>query len=121
MRLDNMYLMLAEALMRDGKPDQGVPYVNALRTRAAKPGQAAAMQITAADMTLDFILDERARELAGEFTRWYDLTRTHKLVERVTKYNPGGAPNVKACHELRPIPNNEILLSTGGIKQNPCY
>ena len=121
MRLDNMYLMLAEALMRDGKPDQGVPYVNALRTRAAKPGQAAAMQITAADMSIDFILDERARELTGEFTRWYDLTRTHKLVERVTKYNPGGAPNVKACHELRPIPNNEILLSTGGIKQNPCY
>ena len=121
MRLDNMYLMLAEALMRDGKADQAVPYVNAIRTRAAKPGQAAAMQITAADLNLDFILDERARELTGEFTRWFDLTRTHKLVERVTKYNPGGAANVKACHELRPIPTNEILLSTGGMKQNPCY
>jgi hypothetical protein len=79
------------------------------------------MQITAADLSIDFILDERARELTGETTRFYDLTRTHKLVERVTKYNPGGAPNVKACHELRPIPNSEILLSTGGIKQNPCY
>jgi hypothetical protein len=121
MRLDNTYLMLAEALMRDGKGSQALQYVNAIRTRAAKPGQAAAMQVTAADLTLDFILDERSRELAGETMRWFDLTRTHKLVERVQKYNPGGAALVKACHELRPIPTNEILLSTGGMKQNPCY
>ena len=121
MRLANTYLMLAEAYMRDGKPDLAVPYVNAIRTRAAKPGQAAAMQITAADLNIDFILDERARELTGEVMRFFDLTRTHKLVERVQKYNPGGAPNVKAFHELRPIPNNEILLSTAGMKQNPGY
>ena len=121
MRLDNTYLMLAEALMRDGKADQAVQYVNAIRTRAAKPGMAAAMQVTAADLNIDFILDERSRELAGETMRWFDLTRTHKLVERVQKYNPGGAALVKACHELRPIPTNEILLSTGGMKQNPCY
>ena len=79
------------------------------------------MQVTVADLSLDFILDERARELTGETTRWFDLTRTHKLVERVQKYNPGGAANVKAFHELRPIPNNEILLSTGSMKQNPGY
>jgi hypothetical protein len=121
MRLDNTYLMLAEALMRDGKADQALQYVNAIRTRAARPGQQAAMMVTAADLTIDFILDERSRELAGETTRWFDLTRTHKLVERVQKYNPGGAALVKACHELRPIPTNEILLSTGGMKQNPCY
>ena len=121
MRLANTYLMLAEALMRDGKPDQALPYVNAVRTRAAKPGQEAAMQVTAADLNLDFILDERARELTGETTRWFDLTRTHKLVERVSKYNPGGGANVKSFHELRPIPNNEILLSTGNMKQNPGY
>ncbi|MDB4882328.1 MAG: RagB/SusD protein [Gemmatimonadetes bacterium] len=121
MRLSNTYLMLAEALMRDGKPDQALPYVNAIRTRAAKPGQTAAMQVTTADLNLDFILDERARELTGECTRWYDLTRTGKLVERVKLYNPGGAPTVQAFHNLRPIPNNEILLSTGTMKQNPGY
>ena len=121
MRLSNTYLMLAEALMRDGKPDQALPYVNAVRQRAAKPGQAAAMAVTAADLNLDFILDERARELTGECTRWFDLKRTGKLVERVKLYNPGGAPNVKDFHNLRPIPNNEILLSTGNMKQNPGY
>jgi hypothetical protein len=123
MRLDNTYLMLAEALMRDGKADEAVQYVNAIRTRAAKPGHEAEMQVTAADLNIDFILDERARELTGETMRWFDLTRTHKLVERVQLGQPGSAAaqNVKACHELRPIPTNEILLSTGNMKQNPCY
>jgi hypothetical protein len=121
MRLSNTYLMLAEALMRGGNATAAVPYVNAVRTRAAKPGQTAAMQITAADLNLDFILDERARELTGETTRWFDLKRTGKLVERVKKYNAAGAPNIQEFHNLRPIPNNEILLSTGTMAQNPGY
>ena len=121
MRFANTILMLAEAQFNQGKLAQAAANINIIRTRAAKPGRAAEMQITPADLSIDFILDERARELAGETTRWFDLTRTNKLVERVQKYNPGGAPNVKACHQLRPIPTNEILLSTGGIKQNPCY
>jgi len=121
MRLANTYLMLAEAQFNQGKLAQAATNINIIRTRAAKPGRAAEMQITPADLSIDFILDERARELTGETMRFFDLTRTHKLVERVVKYNPGGALNVKTCHELRPIPTNEILLSTGGIKQNPCY
>ena len=120
-RLANTYLMLAEALMKDGKPDQGLVWLNKVRTRAAKPGQAAAMQATLADMNIDFILDERARELTGETTRWFDLKRTGKLVERVKKYNPGGAPNIQEFHNLRPLPNAEILNSTGAMKQNPGY
>jgi starch-binding outer membrane protein, SusD/RagB family len=120
-RLSNTYLMLAEALMRDGKSDQAVVYVNKVRERAAKPGQAAAMDVTAAALNLDFILDERARELTGETTRWFDLKRTGKLVERVKKYNAEAATNIQEFHNLRPIPNNEILLSTGTMKQNPGY
>ena len=125
MRLANTYLMLAEAYARDGRPDLALPWFNKVRERAAKPGQQAAMDVTVADLTmpagLDFILDERARELTGETTRWFDLTRTGKLVDRVVKYNPGGAPNIKPFHVLRPIPTAEILLSTGGMKQNPGY
>jgi starch-binding outer membrane protein, SusD/RagB family len=124
MRLANTYLMLAEALLRDGKPDEALPWINKVRERAAKPGMAAAMDFTVAQLAaggIDLILDERARELTGETTRWFDLTRTNKLVERVTLYNPGGAPNIKPFHNLRPIPNSEILLSTGGMKQNPGY
>lgn len=121
MRLGETYLIAAEALFRDGKSAEALTFVNAVRTRAAKPGQAAAMQVTAADLSIDFFLDERARELTGETTRWFDLVRTGKLVERVKLYNPGGAPNIQAFHALRPIPNNEILLSGGTMKQNPGY
>jgi hypothetical protein len=128
-RLANTYLMLAEALIRDGKVNEGLVWINKVRTRAAKPGQAAAMQVTAADLAtstsgpepIEWILDERARELTGETTRWFDLKRTGRLVSRVKKWNPGGGPNIKEEHNLRPIPNAEILNSTGDMKQNPGY
>ena len=128
-RLANTYLMLAEALIRDGKVTEGLVWLNKVRTRAAKPGQEAAMQVTAADLgtslsgpePIEFILDERARELTGETTRWFDLTRTGKLVERVKLWNPGGKANIQEFHNLRPIPNAEILNSTGAMKQNPGY
>lgn len=128
-RLANTYLMLAEALIRDGKVPEGLVWINKVRTRAAKPGQVAAMQVTAADLAtsssgadpIEWILDERARELTGETTRWFDLKRTGRLVSRVKKWNPGGAPNIQEFHNLRPIPNAEILNSTGGMTQNPGY
>jgi hypothetical protein len=128
-RLANTYLMLAEALIRDGKVTEGLVWLNKVRVRAAKPGQEAAMTVTAADLAtsesgpdpIQFILDERARELTGETTRWFDLKRTGQLVYRVFKWNPSGGPNIKDFHLLRPIPNVEILNSTGNMKQNPGY
>ena len=128
-RLANTYLMLAEALIRDGKVNEGLVWLNKVRTRAAKPGQAAAMQVTAADLAtsksgtdpIEFILDERARELTGETTRWFDLKRTGRLVSRVKKWNLQGGPNIQEFHNLRPLPNVEILNSTGTMTQNPGY
>jgi hypothetical protein len=131
-RLANTYLMLAEALIRDGKVNEGLVWLNKVRTRAAKPGFEAAMQVTAADLTtsasgpdpIEFILDERARELTGETTRWFDLKRTGRLVgplSRVKKWNPAAAANIQDFHALRPLPNVEILNSTGNMKQNPGY
>src|SRR5215207_1987301 len=130
MRLANTYLMLAEALIRNGQVAEGLDWLNKVRTRAAKPGQEAAMQVTAADLTtslsgpdpIEFILDERARELTGETTRWFDLKRTGRLLSRVKLWNPQGAPNIQETHLLRPIPNAELLNSTGtNMKQNPGY
>lgn len=122
-RLAEMYLLAAEAAWRQGKSDVAANYINVIRTRAAIPGKEAEMQVTAGDIDLDFILDERARELVGEKHRWYDLKRTGKLLERVRQYNLDAAPNIKEMHLVRPIPQTQIdrVTNPGEFQQNPGY
>jgi starch-binding outer membrane protein, SusD/RagB family len=119
-RLAETYLIAAEAAFRIGNPD-AVAYINTIRTRAAFPtGDPAALQITAADLSIDFILDERSREMCGELTRWLDLVRTGKLLERVKMHNPEASINILPKHILRPIPQAQIDAVTTGepYKQN---
>ncbi|HSC39499.1 MAG TPA: RagB/SusD family nutrient uptake outer membrane protein [Chitinophagaceae bacterium] len=84
----------------------------------------AAVQITSANVTLDFILDERTREFYGESMRWLDLVRTRSLVARVKAWNPVEAGTyVKPEFMLRPIPQDEIDKVTVGpaYPQNTGY
>ncbi len=122
-RLAEVYLIAAEAKMNLGDLDSAAYYVNAIRTRAAKPGQEAAMQVTPAQINLDFLLDERAREFAGEQIRWFDLKRTNKLIDRVQSLNPDAAPNIKPFHMVRPIPQSQLDAVTNRTEftQNPSY
>jgi starch-binding outer membrane protein, SusD/RagB family len=122
-RLAEMYLIAAEAEFKLGDADAAAGFINSVRTRAALPGKTLDMEIDAADVTLDFILDERAREFAGEQLRWFDLKRTGKLVERVTLHNPVAAAFVKEHHNLRPIPQKQIDAVTNKTEfsQNPGY
>ncbi|GAC1515241.1 MAG: RagB/SusD family nutrient uptake outer membrane protein [Gemmatimonadaceae bacterium] len=120
-RLAETYLIAAEALFRDGLADQALPLINAVRTRAANPGFAAQMQYTVGQLSLDEILNERARELAGESMRWFDLVRTGKLVERVKLYNVDASPNIQPYHVLRPIPTAQIDRTSTPFPQNPGY
>jgi hypothetical protein len=74
MRLGETYLLLAEAQVQQGKLQDAANTINVLRARAF-PNYPAQGQVSASDMTLDFILDERARELIGEENRRMTLMR----------------------------------------------
>lgn len=117
MRLGETYLFLAEALLMQNKQDEAAPFINVLRSRAN------ASPVSAADITLDFILDERARELVAEENRWATLKRTGKLLERVRTFGESaGAANIAEKHLLMPIPQTEIDLNKDAeLAQNPGY
>jgi starch-binding outer membrane protein, SusD/RagB family len=119
MRLGETYLLLAESLFRQGKVAEATEAINVVRRRAAFPGKAAAMEITPAQMTFDFLMEERARELTGEQFRWLDLKRWGVLVQRVKQHNAQAAPNIKDFHVLRPIPQNQIDRAEGGASGFP--
>jgi hypothetical protein len=99
--------------------------ITVLHRRAASPAHKADYDVTPAQMTLDYVMEERERELAGEFTRWYDITRPglSYFLGRVRAYNPHGASTVADKHLLRPIPQSQIDGVIVGPKypQNPGY
>lgn len=121
-RIAEMYLIVAEAEM-SSNPTEALQYMNKLRTTRAIPGHESEMQISASDLNIDFILEERARELVGEEHRWFDLKRTGKLLEYVKKYNPDGKDNIKEYHLYRPIPQTQIdaVENKDEFKQNEGY
>ncbi|MEN9907084.1 MAG: hypothetical protein RLZZ540_225 [Bacteroidota bacterium] len=116
MRSGEAYLIAAEAYLKSSNPTTAAARLTTLRARAGL-----ITPVTAGQVTLDFILDERARELIGEVNRWMDLKRTGKLIERTLLYNPHAAINnaLKPKHLLRPIPQYEIDNTGGSITQNP--
>lgn len=122
-RLAEMYLIQAEAQLALGNTAAAAAAINTIRTRAALPGKTAQMQVTAGQINLDFILDERARELAGEQLRWFDLKRTGKLLDRVKAWNPDAAAFIQSFHLLRPIPQRQLdaVSNKAVFKQNPGY
>lgn len=101
MRTAEVYLIAAEACQQLGIPEEAIKYLKPLRDRAARPGTVAP-ELT--EVTEETILDEYAREMAGEFCRWALLKRHHKLGERLKLYNSRAARYFnKDIHYNRPI------------------
>ncbi|RPD43027.1 RagB/SusD family nutrient uptake outer membrane protein [Chitinophaga barathri] len=117
-RLAETYLLRAEAYFRKGEPGPAADDINAVRARAG------AKLIGSGDVTIDYILDERARELTVEEPRRRTLCRMGNLVERVRIYNirPDTRSSIKDKHLFFPIPQSAIDANYGAeLKQNPDY
>ncbi len=122
-RLADSYLMYAEAVLRGGGGDKAkaLDLVNKIRERAyrSKDGN-----IRESELTLDFILDERARELAWEAMRRTDLIRYNKFTtgQYVWPWK-GGVKEGKGVEEFKnlyPIPSKDLIVNTNLI-QNKGY
>lgn len=105
-RLAETNLIAAEACIKSDNLSDALKYVNIVRARAN------ATLAQESEMSIDYILNERARELAGENHRWADLSRTGKLAEYVEKHNPDVSEGqITDKFYLRPIPLSAIELN----------
>ncbi len=123
-RIEDAYLMYAEAVLRGGTGgdvNSAVGYINLIRQRAYA---GTAGNITGADLNLDFILDERAREFYWECHRRTDLIRFGRFSETTYLWpwkgnNPNGESRPK-FYDVFPIPSSD-LGANPNLKQNTGY
>lgn len=121
-RLADAYLMYAEATLRGGggSMSQAVDYINILRERAYGSDIG---NISESDLTLDFILDERSRELHWEAHRRTDLIRFGQFSSSGIWPWKGNVPQgvtTEAFRDVMPIPASDLGVNTN-LTQNPGY
>ena len=150
-KFSEFYLLAAEAAVKGASGSKSArDLVNVLRARAGKQtfsvndnvavsvdNSEAMVAATPANITIDYILDERSREFWGEGYRWFDLVRTQTWSDRAATYKIAGTQakdmelqtftrNIPAGHYLRPIPQGQIdgmEMDDEAKKayQNPAY
>ncbi|WP_163379740.1 RagB/SusD family nutrient uptake outer membrane protein [Cyclobacterium sp. SYSU L10401] len=115
-RLAETYLLRAEAHLGKRDMASAAADINVVRERSnANP-------VSAAEVNIDYILDERARELCWEELRLLTLMRLNLLVDRVKRYNTMTGDNILDHQNLWPIPFREIETNTEAeLTQNPGY
>lgn len=124
-RFAEAYLIAGEAAFHQNKLQDAANYFNVVRKRAFNNGNVPIKwQVDPSEITIDWILDERGRELFTEEYRWFEIKRLNKW-DRVIKNNVFASTNfVYTKHRLRPIPVNAIDSNKGnpsGMYQNPEY
>jgi hypothetical protein len=121
-RLADAYLMYAEAVARGagGSMSKAVGLVNDLRERAYGDPSG---NITASELTPEFILDERGRELVWEGHRRSDLIRFNQFSENGTWSGKGGSidgTTTQGFRDLYPVPESQLQVNEN-LEQNPGY
>lgn len=115
-RMSETYLLRAEAYLNKDDKEKAAADINVVRNRAH------ATPVTPANVDINYILDERARELLIEEPRRLTLARLGLLDERVKMYNPISAPTIQDFNNLWPIPQTEIDANQEAVlEQNPGY
>ncbi len=112
-RLPEMYYIIAEASLGQGNAQAAYDALLAIADKRAYDDNGSALLQSygvsgPGDIDIDFILDDKAREMAGEQQRWFDLKRTGKTLERIRAHNPDAAANIQEKHLVRPIPQTEL-------------
>lgn len=120
LRYADVLLIAAEALNENGKPQEALIHLNAVRIRARGTRRNILPDVTITEKAAlrQRIWQERRVELAMEQQRWFDLVRTGQVEARMKAV---GKNFVKGKHELFPIPQTEIDLAGGNITQNQGY
>lgn len=114
-RLAETYLLRAEAYLGDGDPQKAADDINVVRDRAK------ASHVSAAAVNIDYILDERMRELGVEEKRRLTLMRLGLVYDRVTRFNTYYS-DIQPKHNLFPIPAAEIERNREAVlEQNKDY
>lgn len=120
-RLGETYLLSAEIDWRLGDLEGAAGRLSVLRNRACD-GHDGSMAVNKDNVTEDFLLDEYAREMIGEWNRWMTLKRFRAFERRLPLGNPQITNFDKEVHYLRPIPDSELLLIDNPQEyQNPGY
>lgn len=115
-RLAETYLLRAEAYLGIANLSAAAADINVVRTRAK------ASQILAANVDIDYILDERMREFGVEEKRMLTLMRLGKYYDRVSRLNPFYGTQMQQHFNLWPIPQPEIERNRSAtLEQNPGY
>ncbi len=119
-RLPDIMLLKAEALVKKGDLTGALALVTAIRARVSLGPKTGATP----EAVEKIIADERRMELAFEGHRWFDLVRTGKAIEVMNaQLNGSGANlnyNVQPFQLLMPVPQNQIDLNPA-LDQNPGY
>ena len=109
-------MLKAEAQLKLNDPEGAAETINIIRRRSK------ASEISAGDVTIDFILDERSRELFNEEYRRYTLLRTGKWYERTKAHNTFGGEKISLRDTIFPIPQSVIDANLSSpMPQNPGY
>lgn len=146
MRYAEMPLIAAECLIKLGRQPEAATIINKeiRNERVVKPNHSILeAQVTASDMTMEWIMEERARELCGEWLRWFDVKRVYAKFDKnstvkgrgyaadgsFSKIIVGRNPSMinddilQEYHAQRPIPNTYLdkLQNAEEFGQNAGY